>query len=385
MNEGISVLHSYPTWLPQTQTWLHTIVSEQQWQGFSAHVVCERIENLEQFPVENLYSLSSASLFLKIWNKSLRKLRIRRHLGFLVKVGRQVSANIVHSHFGNVGWANLGAVRQLGAHHIVTFYGLDVNMLPQQQVWRERYLELFDQADLFLCEGPYMAECLKHLGCPPDKVRVQHLGIRVREIAFQPRRWNPGEPLRILIASTFREKKGIPFALEMVGRLQHLIPVEVTLIGGATTEPRSLREEELIRQTIASHSLEDKIRLLGFQPHSVLWAEAYQHHVFLSPSVTAKDGDTEGGAPVTIIEMTASGMPIISTTHCDIPEVMQPEAARFLSPERDPEALLNVVRRLISNWDSLGVPLRSLRTHIENEFDASKQGQRLIDHYLSIL
>jgi colanic acid/amylovoran biosynthesis glycosyltransferase len=315
----------------------------------------------------------------------MRKLRIRNHLEFLVKIGRQLGANIVHSHFGQVAWANLGAVRELGAKHVVTFYGLDVNMLPRQPLWRNRYAALFQEADLFLCEGPHMADCLKSLGCPAGKVRVQHLGIPVDQIRFEPRRWRLGDPLRILIAATFRQKKGIPDALEMVGRLQQDQPVEVTIIGGATDEPRSLEEEILIRQILAKYGLDGCVRMLGFQPHSVLWAEAYRHHVFLSPSVTAADGDTEGGAPVSIIEMAASGMPVISTTHCDIPEVLRPEAARFLAPEHNPEALLEIAKSLVRDWPALESPLRVLRTYIETEFDATRQGLRLIEHYQQVL
>lgn len=384
MNTEISVLHFYPTWLPQTQTWLHTIVAEQQRCGIAAHVVCERVQNLEDFPIENLHSIEYGSR-PNIWHWGLRKLRMRTDLDFIVSVGHRVNANIIHSHFGNIAWANLDAVRHLGIRHVVTFYGLDVSMLPRQVVWRKRYRDLFDQADLFLCEGPHMAECLKELGCSPAKVRVQHLGIKVKEFAYKPRRWCPGEPLRVLIAATFREKKGIPFAVEMLGRLQHIVPIEVTIIGGTTSEPRSIREERLIQRAIAAHRMEKKIRLMGFQPHSVLISEAYKHHIFLSPSVTAEDGDTEGGAPVSVIEMAATGMPIISTLHCDIPEVLGPEAARFLAPERDPEALLAIATTLLSDWEQLDVPLCALRDHVEREFDAEKQGRRLLDQYSKLI
>jgi colanic acid/amylovoran biosynthesis glycosyltransferase len=146
-----------------------------------------------------------------------------------------------------------------------------------------------------------------------------------------------------------------------------------------------LEEEILIRQILAKYGLDGCVRMLGFQPHSVLWAEAYRHHVFLSPSVTAADGDTEGGAPVSIIEMAASGMPVISTTHCDIPEVLRPEAARFLAPEHNPEALLEIAKSLVRDWPALESPLRVLRTYIETEFDATRQGLRLIEHYQQVL
>ena len=69
-----------------------------------------------------------------------------------------------------------------GIKHLVTFYGFDVNYLPQMDPsWSQRYQELFAQCDRVLCEGPHMAGCLVGLGCPESKVRVQHLGVRRRE------------------------------------------------------------------------------------------------------------------------------------------------------------------------------------------------------------
>lgn len=57
-------------------------------------------------------------------------------------------------------------------------------------------------------------------------------------------------------------------------------------------------------------------------PYDRLLDEIARHHVFLSPSVTAPDGDSEGGAPVTIIEAAASGMPVVNSTHCATPEAV---------------------------------------------------------------
>ena len=42
----------------------------------------------------------------------------------------------------------------------------------------------------------------------------------------------------------------------------------------------------------------------------------------LSRTATRASGDTEGGAPMSIFEAQASGMPVVSTLHADIPEVV---------------------------------------------------------------
>lgn len=379
---NLTVSHSFPIWLPQTQTWMYNQIAELQSLGVDTHVVCEHTENLDQFVVTNIHSLSEEPKWRQISDKGLRKLRLRRHLSHLVRSGRHVGTNIIHSHFGNVGWADLGAVRRLGARHAVTFYGIDVNKLPlQRPKWRQRYKMLFSAADLFLCEGTHMGQCLVGLGCPPDKVAVQHLGVDVDNIAFSPRQWQASAPLRVLIAASFREKKGIPFALEALARLREDVQMEVTIIGDAGGDAESVEQKALIMETLDRTGLRPVARLLGYQPHKRMLDEAYKHHFFLHPSVTAEDGDTEGGAPVSIIEMLATGMPVVSTEHCDIPEVVGPKLRHFLAPERDVPALVERMRMLINaperwaEWSAEG------RKHVEAEYHKTRQAVRLRAHY----
>lgn len=380
----LTVLHSVSSWLPLTETWLFNQVRFLP-PHIENHIVSEETENLDQFYLPNIHSLRDATRWRYLWDKGLRKIRVRHHLGFLVDQAKRHGAQILHSHFGNVGWANLEAARQAGLKHVVTFYGLDVNYLPTKDpCWNDRYRALFSKVDAILCEGPHMARCIVKLGCPEEKVQVHHLGVRVDEIEFKPRVWSPTEPLRVLIAASFREKKGIPYGLEALGRLQNEVPLEITIIGEATREERDQTEKWRILKTIEKHKLAPKIRMLGYQPHKVLMDEAYKHHVFLSPSVTASDGDTEGGAPVTIIEMAATGMPIISTTHCDIPEVIKHGITGLLAEERDVNGLFDHFRWLINQPEAWLEMLQSGRQYVASRYNVSIQGERLGSVYREI-
>jgi len=380
-------MHSFPVWLPQTQTWMYNQVIQLQLQGIETHVVCDSTKNPDQFTVANIHSLEDEPLIRqKIWEKGLRKLRIRPYLTYLVETGKKVDADIIHSHFGNVGWANLGAVRKLKVKHVVTFYGQDVNKLPMQNpVWRKRYRQLFSEVDLVLCEGVYMANCVMELGCPDHKVKVQHLGVDVDSIAFQPRQWCADEPLRVLMAASFREKKGIPYAIEALQLVAREIPVQLTIIGDAGTETDSKREKVRILSALERSGLKKNTRLLGFQTHQAMLQEAYDHHLFLQPSITAEDGDTEGGAPVSIIEMLATGMPVVSTGHCDIPEVVGEAYAHLLAPERDVAKLTECILMLLGEVDSWPALVQKGRRHIEREYDWSRQAKCLADCYNDIL
>lgn len=318
--------------------------------------------------------------------RALRKLGIYQFADYKSQRVTALHPQVLHSHFGFYAWENMSVAQRNKLAHCVTFYGLDVNALPQSQpVWRFRYKELFNQANCILCEGPYMAESIRLLGCPKDKVRVHHIGVKLSDIPFRPRTWDSNGPLKILIAATFREKKGIPFALEALGQLQKEVPLEITIIGDATADSRSRMEKKKILETIRKYRMKPIVRMLGFQTHSVLLEEGYKCHIFLSPSITASNGDTEGGAPVSIIEMAASGMPIISTKHCDIPSVIKHGKTGWLAEERDIEGLVEYLKWYVDHEDDWRKMLETGRAHIETEFNVQLQGIRLGQIYRDLL
>ncbi len=373
----LRVLHSFPVWLPQTQTWMYNQIRHLP-DDIDRHVVCERTAHLDQFQVPNIHCLADEPWAHRILNLGILPFRFRPYSRYMTKVIGTCRPDILHSHFGPVGWSDMAAVRRAGSKHVVTFYGQDVSYLPRHDpLWRRRYLELFDSVDLVLCEGHHMAGCIRGLGCPDDKVRVQRLGIALSDITFMPLGWHPGESLKVLISAAFREKKGIPDALEALGRLQHRLPLEITLVGDSSEDPRTAAEKERILAAIARNGLDGKIDMPGFLPHSRLMELAPLHHVFLSPSITADDGDTEGGAPVSLIEMSAAGLMVVSTAHCDIPQVVKHKETGVLAAERDVAGLVENLTWLLDNSDCWSRMRKAARNHVEENFDAVQQARRL--------
>ena len=162
-NSKITVVHCLPIWLKQTMTWIYSQVQSLP-SSIENHIVCEQTQNLDQFNLPHIHSLQDASFIRKFIDKKFQKLGIRKHLGLLVQIIKQEQANIVHSHFGYNGWRNQGAVNKTNIKHVVTFYGVDMSRLPQQNpIWKNRYHALFEAADLFLCEGQFMAKRLQQL------------------------------------------------------------------------------------------------------------------------------------------------------------------------------------------------------------------------------
>ena len=235
---------------------------------------------------------------------------------------------------------------------------------------------MFEAIDAILCEGPYMAATVERLGCPWSKIRTHPLGVDLQRIPCRPRSPDAGRPLRILMAAVFREKKGLAYAVNALGLLARRgIPFEATLVGDARPSDDPV-EKRRIFAILDQFDIRDRVRLAGMIEHDALLEVAYRHDIFLSPSVTASDGDAEGGAPVGIIEMAASGMPIVSTRHCDIPFVLAPPNREMLVAERDPEALADVIERLLLEVD-WGPLISENRSRIEQLQDARRQALEL--------
>lgn len=382
---AMAVIVDKPGWLPLTENWLHTQVRHLP-ETISPHVVCSTIQNRDRFAVSQLWKLSEFSpgrragvLLSGAWR--LRH-RLSRRMSVLAYVADRFDVRVVHSHFGYTAYSSMPTVEKLGLRHIVSFYGVDMSALPQSDPrWLDRYAELFSRVESVLCEGPCMARRIAALGCPPEKLVVQHLGIDISAFPFRPRVWSGDGPLRVLIAASYREKKGIPYALEALARLKDRVDIEITIIGDAGSNPKSQLEKTRIGNLIDASGLRPNVRMLGYQSHDVLLDEALKHHIFLSPSVTASDGDTEGGAPVTLIEMAATGMPIVSSCHADIPEVIRHESGGLLAQERDVDMLVAHLSFLVSHpesWHEIGA---TARAHVQERFDARVQGRILANIY----
>jgi len=382
-----TVVHDVGTWLPRTKTWLYREVTgvTPEWRS---RVLADRLVNTGEFDHDDVFSIRDRYGPI-VWFGEIAMLRAgltRRPLLLRAEL-RRLQPDVLHSHFGHIGWANARFANRWGIRHVVSFYGYDVTRLPRQRKWLERYQELFETADAVLCEGPYMGDQLVRLGCPAKIVRVYPLGVDLERIPFRPKFWDAGTPLRVLIAASFREKKGIPIALEALARLRNArtdLDLSVTLVGTAGGSAASLRERDRIHEVIRRRRLDDIVDRLGSRDHKSLLGLAAEHHLFLSPSLTATDGDTEGGAPVGLIEMAAAGLPVVSTTHCDIPNVLATPNRAQLVAEGSIDELVEALHWFVENRDAWAEIARANRDFVERYQNSSLQGRRLAAIYSDV-
>jgi colanic acid/amylovoran biosynthesis glycosyltransferase len=290
----------------------------------------------------------------------------------------------MHCHFGTCGAELVALKRSTGLPIVTTFYGADASSVPHEPGWRRRYQQLFACGDLFLAEGTTMVRSLVDLGCPSERVILHRLGVDLAALPFRVREPPVNGRVRILIAATFREKKGIPDALLAVREVLRMHPnLHVTLIGDRGGRPGDEAEKRRILHLLGG--LGGIVEWRGFVTYEAFREALYSHHILLSPSRTGIDGDSEGGAPVSLIEAQASGMPIVSTLHADIPEIVLRDRSGLLSPEGDLGALVANLERVVRTnalWAPMG---RAGRKHVEANHDLQRQVAHLEEHYATLM
>lgn len=375
----IRVLHRTSEWLPGTMTWLRQLIHDTDSQVRN-HILTEVIHpGAPAHP--GLRSAREESPIRHLANRALRKAGLITVNGADVALASSLKPDLLHSHFGHIGAQDVPLAAHLGVPHLVSFYGMDVHQLPYSDArWLPMYRRMFASGAHIVCEGEFMRDSIIALGASPDQVHVHRLGVDVGRIRFKPRRVGPGESLNVIMASAFRPKKGIPYGIEAVAKAASEIPIRLTIVGDAADESARV-EKERIERLIATTSIGSPIRRVGFVSAAELQTLYEDHHVYLAPSVTAVDGDCEGGAPVSLIEAGASGMIVVSTRHCDIPGVIDHERTGWLSEERDTDAMAAHLIRVWETRDGWEPSQIALRQHIETCFHHRTQAEDLIRRY----
>ncbi len=365
MPEKPTVAHCANPFLTLTMVWCFDQIRSLS--RYRPVVLTRARRNEDVFPVETLYSSEDLSRLRRSAYRVVRKIR-GTYAGY-GGILREERAAIIHAHFGQEGYFCLAARRGAGVPMVTTFYGMDASALPRKRLWRRRFQRLFREGELFLVEGPHMGESLVSIGCPPEKVQLHRLGVDLGKVAQAPP--EAREAAVVLMYANFREKKGHVYGLRACRKILGSHPgLKVRIIGDG--ELRSEVEKEIFRL-----GLGDRVALLGMLPHGACLEELARATVLLYPSVTAADGDTEGGAPVALIEAMASGVAIVSSLHADIPTVAPDRRCALLYPERDVDGLAEGLDALLQSSRLREEMGARGRAHVEDAHDMRKQGGRL--------
>lgn len=357
------VAHIKHDYLRPSETFIHTLLTH--FGTAKPTVLTDVGENVDRFPI-SIRQLASAKDFEIVRSSGGLRVaqRFRHSLGFPGSYSELVRAegfSVLHAHFGDAGVASLGLRRDTGLPLVTTFYGYDTSVPLRDRRYRERMARALQASDRVIALGESMVSRLQRIGCSEAAVRIVRVGVDVDRITFSERTAPDKGPVRILFCGRLVAKKGVLDAIQafrLIGAKYH---AQLRIVGDG---PERRSAERLVDES----GLGDTVKFLGTLPYPSLLEEFTATHLFILPSKTARNGDMEG-TPTVLLEAQAAGIPVVSTRHSGIPEVVPEEHRDYLAEEGDCEALASRLGQLLNDPGSWGVIGRVGRAHVERQFD----------------
>ena len=291
------------------------------------------------------------------------------------QVATPFHADVFIANFGPAG-VTAAKLRELGVIRgkIATiFHGIDISSREVLNHYTPEYQQLFRRGDLMLPISNLWAGRLQKMGCPREKIAVSRMGVDMTRFSPRPVK-APATPLEIISVARLTEKKGLHVAIEACRQLKEQgMAFRYRILGIGPWERR-------LRTLIEQYQLEDVVEMPGFKPSHEVKAMLDDADVFLLPSVTGADGDMEG-IPVALMEAMAVGIPVVSTLHSGIPELVEADKSGWLVPENDARALAQRLAAFSQlDTDELAPVVKRAREKVEHDFN-----QQVINRELASL
>jgi colanic acid/amylovoran biosynthesis glycosyltransferase len=258
----------------------------------------------------------------------------------------RVKPDVIHCHFGNESVRFMDNFHRTDIPVVISFHGYDATQFDDKKCYRRKLKSIFDRPNVF----PVF--CSKYL-----RGRVDQMGVNVRKGFLlyygvnldQFRRTQTAsreDGIRFIQVSSFAPQKGHVVTVEAIRKFRDRHPeANVKFIFGGTGSTELDRTQSLVKK----YRLENAIQFTG-----ELDAEGVRHwleksHIFIHHSVTGPDGETEG-LPNAIIEAMAMEMPVLSSWHAGIPELVIDSKNGYLVKEHDVNTYVDKIEAIM-NWD----------------------------------
>ncbi len=303
-----------------------------------------------------------ANLIAEEWNEQF--LRINK-----IKI---CETDLFHVHFGQ----NFVALQKLFAviknPVIVSFHGLDASQYIKQ-MGKDCYKELFNRADLITTPSFEMQNILIAIGSKIEKMIVHRYGVDTRK--FIPKGKDGKKEITILTVARLVEKKGIEYSLKAFAKVKTQNAV-YKIIGEGPLENE-------LKKLVTELGIRDKIFFLGPKSKDEIVDEMQKADIYMLTSITASNGDKEG-LPVTLIEAQSAGLPVVSTIHAGIPELVVDNLTGFLCQEKDVNCIADKLKLLVNNPELREKFAGKARIKVLEEFNIKKLNTSLVQIYKSV-
>ncbi len=293
----------------------------------------------------------------------IKKYVLRQELEFtdeekaLYNSFRKQNINVVYAEYGQTGAAVTRVCKALGIPLIVNFHGYDASMYSVLKEYKERYEEMFMYASKTVAVSKAMYNRLLSIGCPKEK--LEYITYGPGNVFFDVR---PAYSEKSFIfMGRFVDKKAPYYTILAMKKVVEKHPdAKLYMAGEGPLMDACVNLSEFF-------DLKSNIIFLGRCSHDEIISYYEKVTAYVQHSITPANGDMEG-TPVAILEASAAGLPVISTKHAGIPDVILNGKTGLLVEEHDVDGMAEAMIQLLDDKEKASQLGLAGRTNIAENF-----------------
>lgn len=350
-------------------------------QDFRVKYVCIERVNPSLFPFEEVevvpYKVNRLLRKLRWWAEIYDWGLFFKNTAYSSRINQIVEdfqPDVIHCHFGYEALRFMDNLERKDIPTVVSFRGHDASYFLTRKTYVEKLKELLARENVFptfVCE--FLKRRLEAVEIPIGKHLILYSGTKL-DLFSRKQYKDHQSPFIFLQVSHFEERKGHVFTLKAFRRLVQELPegsCKLVLAGGGP-------DLEPMKRLAESYGFREEVEFPGWvspkQVRDLLEeADAYVLH-----SITV-NGWTEG-IPNALMEAMAMELPVVSTRHAGIPELVEEGVHGILTEEKAIEAFYQGMKEVMS-W---GYKAEN-RERIAEKFEYNRHMHHLKTYYQEIL
>ncbi len=256
----------------------------------------------------------------------------------LIRVLKKYHIQVVIAQYGIAGVYLNKLCKENKIPLIVHFHGFDASKHDILSLYKEGYLKMFNDAENIISVSKSMHQKLISLGCSESKLKLIHYGPNDKFFLNKPKY----DTQTFFSIGRFVDKKA-PYLtiLAFYFVQQEFSNAKLIMAGNGDLLG-------LCKNLVRSLKIENNIEFLGVITPDQTRIYMEKSIAYVQHSIIAESGDSEG-TPLAILEAQAAALPVISTNHAGIPDIVINNVTGFLVEETDIQGMMDAMKKILSN------------------------------------